>query len=272
MSPWTYLLAAGAFEIAWSQSLKPTEGFTRPVPTIICIVLSALTLVCLARAARDIPITYVPARNTIFLSVALGWAEVLGASDLFIGVNAVDYSGYPDCRPEFIRAFESLARPMRDLGWDYAVGTSGTAKALVQIARLQFGAERLDRPALERLRAALLAAGHADRLELAGLKPDRRPVLAGGLAVMMAAFDEFGIESLDYCEGALRHGVLHDLLGRDTVADPRRLTVKRMIDRLGIDLLTIGDYHLLGATVMAWVGIGIVSVVAVLGPSATRGS
>jgi 7-cyano-7-deazaguanine synthase len=61
-------------------------------------------------AARDIPITYVPARNTIFLSVALGWAEVLGASDLFIGVNAVDYSGYPDCRPEFIRAFESLAR------------------------------------------------------------------------------------------------------------------------------------------------------------------
>lgn len=56
-----------------------------------------------------IPITYVPARNTIFLSVALGWAEVLGASDLFIGVNAVDYSGYPDCRPEFIAAFEQLA-------------------------------------------------------------------------------------------------------------------------------------------------------------------
>jgi len=57
-----------------------------------------------------IPTTYVPARNTIFLSLALGWAEVLGASDIFIGVNAVDYSGYPDCRPEFIRAFEQLAR------------------------------------------------------------------------------------------------------------------------------------------------------------------
>lgn len=56
-----------------------------------------------------IPITYVPARNTVFLSFALGWAEVLGASDIFIGVNAVDYSGYPDCRPEFIRAFERLA-------------------------------------------------------------------------------------------------------------------------------------------------------------------
>lgn len=59
--------------------------------------------------SAGIPVTYVPARNTLFLSLALGWAEVLGASDLFIGVNAVDYSGYPDCRPEFIEAFERLA-------------------------------------------------------------------------------------------------------------------------------------------------------------------
>src|SRR5437588_9962035 len=59
-------------------------------------------------AATDIPATYVPARNTIFLSLALGWAEVLDARDLVIGVNALDYSGYPDCRPEFIAAFESL--------------------------------------------------------------------------------------------------------------------------------------------------------------------
>ena len=57
-----------------------------------------------------IPSTYVPARNTIFLSLALGWAEVIGAADIFIGVNALDYSGYPDCRPEFIAAFERLAR------------------------------------------------------------------------------------------------------------------------------------------------------------------
>ncbi|MBF6622561.1 MAG: 7-cyano-7-deazaguanine synthase QueC [Pseudomonas stutzeri] len=59
--------------------------------------------------ASGIPVTYVPARNTLFLSLALGWAEVLGARDIFIGVNAVDYSGYPDCRPEFIEAFERLA-------------------------------------------------------------------------------------------------------------------------------------------------------------------
>jgi 7-cyano-7-deazaguanine synthase len=56
-----------------------------------------------------IPVTYVPARNTIFLSYALAWAEALGARDIFIGVNALDYSGYPDCRPEYIRAFEQLA-------------------------------------------------------------------------------------------------------------------------------------------------------------------
>lgn len=59
--------------------------------------------------AGDIPVTYVPARNTIFLSFALGWAEVLGVSDIFIGVNAVDYSGYPDCRPEYIKAYEVMA-------------------------------------------------------------------------------------------------------------------------------------------------------------------
>lgn len=63
-----------------------------------------------------IPVTYVPARNTLFLSLALGWAEVLGASDIFIGVNAVDYSGYPDCRPEFIRAFQSLANVATRVG------------------------------------------------------------------------------------------------------------------------------------------------------------
>mgnify|MGYP005838312069 FL=1 len=63
----------------------------------------------MAGMAGDIPVTYVPARNTIFLSFALAWAEVLGANDIFIGVNALDYSGYPDCRPEYIEAFERMA-------------------------------------------------------------------------------------------------------------------------------------------------------------------
>jgi 7-cyano-7-deazaguanine synthase len=74
---------------------------------------SALTDVDIAvpeSPGSGIPVTYVPARNTLLLSLALGWAEVAGAADIFVGVNAVDYSGYPDCRPEFIQAFEHLAR------------------------------------------------------------------------------------------------------------------------------------------------------------------
>jgi 7-cyano-7-deazaguanine synthase len=73
---------------------------------------SALTDTSIAvpeEATEGIPITYVPARNTVFLSIALGWAEVVGAYDIFIGVNAVDYSGYPDCRPDYIAAFEAMA-------------------------------------------------------------------------------------------------------------------------------------------------------------------
>ena len=64
----------------------------------------------------EIPLTYVPARNTVFLSYALGYAEVLEAHDIFIGVNAVDYSGYPDCRPEFIQAFETMANLATKIG------------------------------------------------------------------------------------------------------------------------------------------------------------
>jgi 7-cyano-7-deazaguanine synthase len=65
---------------------------------------------------QEIPVTYVPARNTIFLSYALAWAEVIGASDIFLGVNAIDYSGYPDCRPEFIEAYEQMANLATKVG------------------------------------------------------------------------------------------------------------------------------------------------------------
>jgi 7-cyano-7-deazaguanine synthase len=92
--------------------------------------------------AAGIPVSYVPARNTMLLALALGWAEVLGARDLVIGVNAIDFSGYPDCRPEFIRAFESLA----------ALAT----KAGVEGARFKVHA-----PLIEMSKAEIIRAGVA---------------------------------------------------------------------------------------------------------------
>lgn len=133
-------------------------------------------------------------------------------------------------------AFDSMARAYRERGWDYAVGTSGTSKALIQIAQSEFGAEALDRNGLSRLLDALVEAGHPDHLQVEGLKPERRPVLAGGLAVMTAMFDSLGVKRLDYCSGALRHGVLHDLLGRGAASDPRNRFVGQMMERHGVDL------------------------------------
>ncbi len=91
---------------------------------------------------EGIPMTYVPARNTVFLALALGWAEVLGARDLFVGVNAVDYSGYPDCRPAFIEAFERLAN-------------------LATKAGVEDGRFRVHAPLIEMRKAEIIHAGIA---------------------------------------------------------------------------------------------------------------
>jgi 7-cyano-7-deazaguanine synthase len=91
----------------------------------------------------DIPVTYVPARNTIFLSFALGWAEVVGAFDIFIGVNALDYSGYPDCRPEYIAAFETMANLATRAGVEGA------------------GGFRIHSPLISMTKAQIIAAGVA---------------------------------------------------------------------------------------------------------------
>jgi 7-cyano-7-deazaguanine synthase len=96
-----------------------------------------------AQIGRGVPSTYVPARNTVFLSVALGWAEILGARDLFVGVNAVDYSGYPDCRPEFLAAFEALARTAT------AAGADGGARFTVHAPLMRLGKDGIVRMGLE---------------------------------------------------------------------------------------------------------------------------
>jgi len=90
----------------------------------------------------DIPVTYVPARNTIFLSIALGYAEVIGAFDIFIGVNAVDYSGYPDCRPAFVTAFEKLANLAT------AAGVEGAGAFVIHAPLIELTKEQIIRTGL----------------------------------------------------------------------------------------------------------------------------
>ncbi len=101
-------------ELNAANELAKTQGAAEHKTVVVdlrSIGGSALTsdIAVPESASEGIPITYVPARNTIMLSIALGWAEVLGANDIFCGINAVDYSGYPDCRPEFLASFQNLA-------------------------------------------------------------------------------------------------------------------------------------------------------------------
>ena len=93
--------------------------------------------------SHGVPVTYVPARNTIFLSFALAWAEVLGADDIFIGVNALDYSGYPDCRPEYIEAFEKMARLATKSG------AEGTARFKIHTPLISMTKSEIIRKGLE---------------------------------------------------------------------------------------------------------------------------
>jgi 7-cyano-7-deazaguanine synthase len=118
-----------------------------------------------------IPVTYVPARNTLLLSLALGWAEVLGASDLVIGVNAVDYSGYPDCRPEFIAAFESLCRLATKAGVDGAkfhihAPLMSFSKAQIISAGLQLGVDYAETVSCYQADASGAACGRCDACRL----------------------------------------------------------------------------------------------------------
>jgi 7-cyano-7-deazaguanine synthase len=98
-----------AKRVAQSNGAKEFKTITLDLSSIGGSALTDMNIDVPDAGAIGIPVTYVPARNTVFLSISLGWAEVLDADDIFIGVNAVDYSGYPDCRPAFIEAFETLA-------------------------------------------------------------------------------------------------------------------------------------------------------------------
>lgn len=126
---------------------------------------------------EGIPVTYVPARNTVFLSLALGWAEVLGARDIFIGVNAVDYSGYPDCRPEFIEAFERLANlatraGVEGLGFSIRAPLQNLSKAQIILEGTRLGVDYAMTVSCYQADADGRACGKCDscRLRAAGFK------------------------------------------------------------------------------------------------------
>jgi exopolyphosphatase/guanosine-5'-triphosphate,3'-diphosphate pyrophosphatase len=124
----------------------------------------------------------------------------------------------------------------RAAGWDEAVGSSGTARSLENILRENgFAAHGLTRDGLERLRSLLIKHEKADPERIAGLRPNRAPVLAGGLAIMNVVLDELGIEAMKVSEGALRHGVLYDLLGRVEHRDMRDVTVAQFMRRYHVD-------------------------------------
>ncbi len=134
------------------------------------------------------------------------------------------------------RELQTIAHAFRATGWDVAVGSSGTAKAICDLLEFnRFAGGSITAAGLERLRERLIQAGHAGKAGLAGMRPDRIPVLPGGLAIMSAVFKEFGLEEMTFSEGALRLGVLYDLLGRYHHDDLREATVSRFMQRYEVD-------------------------------------
>jgi exopolyphosphatase/guanosine-5'-triphosphate,3'-diphosphate pyrophosphatase len=134
---------------------------------------------------------------------------------------------------------QSIEKTYRQAGWQEAVGSSGTAKAIVDLLELnalnRLGTPGIERHGLEQLRELLIRCGDVARLPLAGMRGDRIPVLPGGIAIMMAVFRVFGLEHMTFSEGALRLGVLYDLLGRYHHDDLREATVGQFMTRYEVD-------------------------------------
>lgn len=134
------------------------------------------------------------------------------------------------------RELSSVERRLKDIGWSSAVGSSGTIKAAASVLRAQGWADGgITVDGLARLRKAVLAAGHVDALSLPGLKSERAPVFVGGLAILQGVFDSLGLERMQWSSGAMREGVLYDLLGRIRHEDVRERTIQRLQERYSVD-------------------------------------
>lgn len=166
-------------------------------------------------------------------SVAVGCVSVSASWSPESGIDEQSFSRESRALSE---RFALTAKAARKLGWNRAIATSGTAKALQQIARNVLGSPSIDRLALSTMQAALLSAEGVSAPIFAGVKPDRRAVLPGGLLVMSAVFEAFGLESIDYCEAALRDGILLELSSALQGDDIRERSVTRVVNRYGIDV------------------------------------
>jgi exopolyphosphatase / guanosine-5'-triphosphate,3'-diphosphate pyrophosphatase len=165
---------------------------------------------------------------------------------LYMGCVSYSLAYFPDGRIDKARmkaaelaARQELAgivRAYRAVGWDEAVGSSGTARSIENILRENgFAAEGLTRDGLDRLRGLLIKHEKADPERIAGLRPNRAPVLAGGVAILNALFEELGLQAMKVSDAALRHGVLYDLLGRVEHRDMREATVAQFMRRYHVD-------------------------------------
>jgi exopolyphosphatase/guanosine-5'-triphosphate,3'-diphosphate pyrophosphatase len=178
--------------------------------------------------------------------IGTGLEPVLTES-LYMGCVSYSLKYFPDGKIEKPRMkaaelaarqeLAALVKEYREAGWEEAVGSSGTARSIENILRAnELAAEGITREGLEKLRSLLLKHEKADPDRIAGLRSNRAPVLAGGLAIMIATFEALGLESVKVSEGALRHGVLYDLLGRVQHQDMREATVAQFMRRYHIDV------------------------------------
>ena len=158
-----------------AQRLGASEHRVVELADLAALVRSATSLVdgsplAVPKDAYDaskIPTTYVPARNTVFLSYALAWAEAIGAKKIFIGVNALDYSGYPDCRPQFIAAFEAMANlATKDGGFTIATPLQALHKHEIIALGIEFGVDYADTVSCYDPTGGPLACGHCDSCTL----------------------------------------------------------------------------------------------------------
>lgn len=165
---------------------------------------------------------------------------------LYMGCVSYSLRFFPDGRVDKRRMKEAELAARRELqaivhayqaaGWDEAVGSSGTAKAICDLLELNgFANGNITREGLERLKGRMIRAGDLTRTGLAGMRSDRVPVIPGGVAIMSAVFKEFGLEAMTFSEGALRLGVLYDLLGRYHHEDLRAATVSHFMQRYEVD-------------------------------------